>query len=87
MSVVKHQQIFEIINTLPDDLVVELTKFIDYLQYKLVKEGREGKNQSLEEFNQLADRLADEYEELAGNRVPQLSDYAISRDGIYEDHP
>jgi len=87
MSVVKHQQIFEIINTLPDDLVVELTKFIDYLQYKLVKEGREGKKQSLEEFNQLADRLADEYEELAGNRVLQLSDYAISRDGIYEDHP
>lgn len=85
MSVVKRQQIFEVINTLPDDLIIELAEFIDYLQYKSAKESRDEKNDSIEEFDRLADQLVDEYEKIAGD-IPPLSDYAVSRAGIYEDH-
>ena len=48
-----------------------------------------GNNQrlSLEEFDTLADELADKFMEFVGSDVKPLSDYAISREGIYEDHP
>ena len=42
---------------------------------------------SLEEFDTLADELADKFMEFVGPDVKPLSDYAISREGIYEDHP
>ncbi len=41
---------------------------------------------SLEEFDALADELADLFLEFVGTDVKPLSDYAISREGIYEDH-
>lgn len=85
MSVVKRQQIFEVINNLPDNLISELAEFIDYLQYKSTKESKDEKTESIEEFDRLADELVDEYEKIAGDRVPPLSDYAVSRAGIYED--
>ena len=37
-------------------------------------------------FEQIADQLADEFA-LAVKNIPVLSDYAISRAGIYEEHP
>ena len=42
---------------------------------------------SAEEFKAALDRLADKFEEFAGPDCPSLSDYAMSREGIYEDHP
>lgn len=39
------------------------------------------------EFETVADQLADELTESLGSNVPSLSDYAASREGIYEDHP
>ena len=41
---------------------------------------------SNEEFEALADRLADEFMEYVGPDCPPLSDYAVSREGLYEDH-
>lgn len=40
-----------------------------------------------ETFEAIADRLADEFQRYAGTTLPVLSDYAVSRAGIYEDHP
>ena len=40
---------------------------------------------SLEEFDALADELADLFMEFVGADVKPLSDYALSREGIYED--
>jgi hypothetical protein len=40
-----------------------------------------------DEFEAVADQLADEFAACVGPNVPVLSDYAISRAGIYEDHP
>jgi len=39
------------------------------------------------EFEAVADHLADELTVSFGPNVPSLSDYAVSRAGIYEDHP
>ncbi len=37
------------------------------------------------EFEVLADKLADEFMAYVGPNCPPLSDYAVSREGIYED--
>lgn len=39
------------------------------------------------EFEAVADQVAEELSRALGPNVPLLSDYAISREGIYEDHP
>ena len=39
------------------------------------------------EFEAMADQLADELRADLGPSAPTLSDYAVSREGIYEDHP
>jgi hypothetical protein len=39
------------------------------------------------EFEAVADQLADELTACRGPNAPSLSDEAISRAGIYEDHP
>ncbi len=39
------------------------------------------------EFEAAADQLADELAANLGAHVPSLPDSAISREGIYEDHP
>ena len=42
---------------------------------------------SLEERLALLDAFAAKFTELVGPDVPPLSDYAVSREGIYQDHP
>jgi antitoxin ParD1/3/4 len=39
------------------------------------------------EFEALADQLADQLVAFQGADAPALSDYAVSREGIYEEHP
>lgn len=39
------------------------------------------------EFEHIADLLADEFEKRLPPAAKPLSDYAMSREGIYEDHP
>jgi hypothetical protein len=50
---------------------------------------RLAKDESLsdEEFERLADELADFVEKNMPPDAKPLSDYAMSREGIYEDHP
>ena len=40
---------------------------------------------SVDELNALADEMADKFMEFVGPDCPPLSDYAVSREGIYED--
>ncbi|MDE0085338.1 MAG: hypothetical protein OXU23_06475 [Candidatus Poribacteria bacterium] len=42
---------------------------------------------SLEEFDEIADRLAELSMKIHGPDAKPLSDYAMSRESIYEDHP
>jgi len=40
-----------------------------------------------DEFEVVADLLADEFASYVKSTTPALSDYAVSRAGIYEEHP
>ena len=40
-----------------------------------------------DELEASVDRLLDEFALYLGSNLPTLSDYAVSREGIYEDHP
>jgi antitoxin ParD1/3/4 len=40
-----------------------------------------------DEFELIADQLADDVAVCVGSDVLPLSDYAVSREGIYEEHP
>ena len=40
-----------------------------------------------DEFEAVADSLANEYAACVKSTTPPLSDYAVSRAGIYEEHP
>ena len=42
---------------------------------------------SVEEFEALLDKLADLSEKYIDPDCPPLSDYAVSREGVYEGHP
>lgn len=42
---------------------------------------------SVDERMALLDEFTTKFTELVGPDVPPLSDYAVSREGIYEDHP
>ena len=39
-----------------------------------------------DKFEALADQLADDFMDYVGPDCPPLSDYAVSRKGLYEDH-
>jgi antitoxin ParD1/3/4 len=39
------------------------------------------------EFEDIADQLAEDLAVCVGPHIAPLSDYAVSREGIYEDHP
>lgn len=41
---------------------------------------------SLEEFDRLTEELLDDISASLGDASPNLSDYAVSREGIYEEH-
>lgn len=40
-----------------------------------------------EEFETMVDRLTDEFAKSVGENPPLLSDYTVSHEGIYEEHP
>ncbi|QLE52435.1 hypothetical protein FD724_22220 [Nostoc sp. C057] len=75
----------------------------EYLQELIFQDqqckGQEGKRTQLmtklqtqgqlnnEEFEVIADKLADEFALYVESNLPVLSDYAVTRESIYEDHP
>lgn len=68
----------------------------EYLQQLILQDQQRKSQEHLEEllhqlndneFEAVADQLADEFAACIGSNVPLLSDYAVSREGIYEDHP
>ena len=65
----------------------------EYLQQLIIKEAQRKSKASLEEFlitqeefENTLDELADDFVASVGANVPILSDYAVSRESIYEDH-
>jgi hypothetical protein len=61
----------------------------DLLNFEGVEELQQRSPEELsnEEFEALADQLANEVERMIAPGTPPLSDYALSRESFYEDHP
>jgi antitoxin ParD1/3/4 len=51
-----------------------------------ISSGCSTSNLSNDEFESLADQLADEFMACVSPNCPPLSDYAVSREGLYEEH-
>jgi len=79
------------LHSLSEVKVLEVLDFVDFLSWN---KGRLASpplgndiSQASEEFETISDRLADEFQMYVGATTPALSDYAVSRSGIYEEHP
>lgn len=65
----------------------------EYLQQLIIQEARRKNKESLkgfiindQELENALDELADDFTACVGGNAPILSDYAVSRESIYEDH-
>ncbi|WP_016952948.1 hypothetical protein [Anabaena sp. PCC 7108] len=66
----------------------------EYLQQLIIQEAQRKSKGSFEkllinqeEFETTLDELADDFAACVGKNAPVFSDYAVSRESIYEDHP
>lgn len=85
------EEILSSIQKLPEESLGELVNFIEYLQYKnsskpnqvkqniAAKEGNLTTKVTPEESEQIIEEILIE----VGDSIPSLSDYAVSRAGIY----
>lgn len=79
-------EIVQKLQALPEGKIFEVLDFIESLtpQQPPANALRPGED----EFEILADRLADAFQTCIGSSDrPVLSDYAVSRAGIYQEHP
>ena len=89
------EEILSSIQNLPQESLRELANFIEYLQYK----NSLTKNRDLQNIHgqkidakttitpETTEELIEEMLREIGDSIPSLSDYAVSRAGIYEEHP
>jgi hypothetical protein len=73
-------------------LVLEVLDFVEFLtwnkEHSISQQvDSDVTSQEDQEFEVSADQVADEFEIFIGSSIPVLSDYAVSRAGIYEEHP
>ena len=79
-------EIVQKLQALPESKIFEVLDFVESLTPKQPPENalRPGDD----EFEVLANRLADTFQTCIGSsEIPALSDYAVSRAGIYQEHP
>ncbi|NER52922.1 MAG: hypothetical protein F6J92_41060 [Symploca sp. SIO1A3] len=85
------EEIVRRLHLLPKVKVLEVLDFVEFLTWSKkslsLQQLENDFLQENEEFEVIADRLADEFQMYAGTAVPLLSDYAVSRAGVYEEHP
>lgn len=79
------------LHSLSEVKVLEVLDFVDFLSVNKQRLTSSPPDNELlqknEEFESISDRLADEFQMYVGATTPALSDYAVSRAGIYEEHP
>lgn len=85
------EEIVRKLHSLPEVKIMKILDFVDSLAgNKEHLDSRRLENDRLqkdEEFEAMVDHLADEFQIAVGATVPALSDHAVSRAGIYEEHP
>jgi len=77
---------------LPEVKILEVLDFVEFLTWnkeraisQQIKD--DVTSQEEQEFEAIADQVADKFEISIGLSTPVLSDSAVSRAGIYEEHP
>ncbi len=79
------EEVVQKLYTLPESQILQVLDFIKSLD---VHQENLTLTQEHQKFEAIADQLADEFHSYVANKhIPDLSDYAISRAGIYEEHP
>ncbi len=89
------EEILLSIQNLPQESLGELVNFLEYLQYKnSLKKNQSSQNVQEKEIQAEITITASESEMMIeemlreiSDCLPSLSDYAVSRAGIYEEHP
>lgn len=80
------QKIVQKLHSLPQAKILEVLDFVEFLawnQENLTLQQLENDSiQDDEEFEALSDRVAEEFQRCAGDTIPILSDYTVSRAGI-----
>jgi len=79
-------EIPEIVYRSLTDEAAQKGKSIEEVAAELLEMLSSDKKLNDDEFERLADLLADEFEKRLPPGAKPLSDYAMSREGIYEDH-
>ncbi len=85
-STIQRQQIIELINTLPDDFLIELVSFVDYLNYKSTVQQK--KEKSSVNFlvsvagigNSGNNNVSERDEEILANEVDPIRGFSLNRD-------
>ena len=86
-------EIFSSIQNLSQDSLGELVNFIEYLQFKnSLEQNQDSHNLQESQLNietkitpEESEQIIEEILTEVGDSIPSLSDYAITRAGIYED--
>lgn len=85
------EEIVRKLHSLPEVKILEVLDFVELLTWNKKQINlQQLENDPLQEdrkFNEIADLLADKFQVCIGANVTVLSDYAVSRSGIYEEHP
>jgi hypothetical protein len=85
------EEIVRKLHSLSEVKVLEVLDFVDFLSCNKERLASQPPGndflQDNEEFEAIADRLADEFQMYIRATTPALSDDAVSRAGIYEEHP
>ncbi|MBW4579753.1 MAG: hypothetical protein KME42_09300 [Tildeniella nuda ZEHNDER 1965/U140] len=83
----QRQQIIDTIQILPNATLAELQAFVQQLRDRTMNHSLQPQALDTERFDQLSTQLIELF---IATRLPDsapLSDYAVSREGIYGDHP
>ncbi len=76
------------IQHLPKVKLREVSDFVEFLTWQESQKGQSERGDlEMELSDQEFETLADELTNAVGSNVTLLSDYAVSRAGIYEEHP
>ena len=85
------KEIVQMLHSLPESKILEVLDFVEFLTWNkerlILQQSENDLLREDEEFEAIADHLADEFKTYVGATATVLSDYAVSRAGIYEEHP
>lgn len=81
----QRQHIIDTIQVLPSDTLAELQAFVQQLRDRAMEQSLQPQMLDAERFDQLTKQLLEQFVATRPPTAAPLSDYAVSREGIYSD--